>query len=520
MKLLIVDDQLATLKGLYQEVDWAAEGFTEVATAQNAMEARIVFKESIPDIMICDIEMPVESGIDLCRWVRAQEYNTEVIFLTCHSEFSYAKDAIELSAIDYILQPAPYEAIVTVVHKAIAAVEDNKRRKDALYKAGVYEGKKDYICQKMWNDFLLGVCGAERLLETVILPYPLKEICLLLIQLVGWKDRKKDWNESLISGVLISFLNDIFLEEIYYTVLVPVETDIYALIIQEKENGRIEQEKMLQQMKYLSNIFDMYMPCEAACYLTQASVLGTLPDVWKELRKMQARNVTCKAGVFTINDLSADKQSIPVERVMLWKEYLCLKQGNQMEQEATALLHNMAECGELNAESLMRFYQEFMQMLYQTEHEEGGVRVVTLFTTEESMELYRNGMKSLEGMLALIHYIAIAYLQTEEEQNEIVEKIKRYIINNLERNITKEEITKIVHLNTDYVTRLFKKETGMSIKSYIIQQKMLAAQNLLQNTAFSISHIAVRLGYSNFSHFAATYKKQFGLLPTEEKRKN
>ena len=50
------------------------------------------------------------------------------------------------------------------------------------------------------------------------------------------------------------------------------------------------------------------------------------------------------------------------------------------------------------------------------------------------------------------------------------------------------------------------------------QQKMLAARQFLQTTDLPVSHIAVRLGYSNFSHFSSAYKKQFGITPNEEKR--
>lgn len=244
-----------------------------------------------------------------------------------------------------------------------------------------------------------------------------------------------------------------------------------------------------------------------------------LPVLWKKLYKMQAKNVTCKGGIYTENDFSSEGFCLPKEKFAIWKEYLCLKQGNKMEQEAKDLLNRLEAAGELNAESLMRFHQEFMQMLYQMEKEEGGKQVASIFASEEAMGLYRDGMKSLDGILSLIHYIAENY-KKNEENNDIVDKIRHYILNNLEKNITKEDITKIVHLNSDYITRLFKKETGMSVKSYIIQQKMLAARKLLQNTSCPISHIAIRLGYTNFSHFAATYKKQFGILPTEEKRIN
>ena len=82
MKLLIVDDQLLTLNGIAQGINWREEGFDVVETAQNAMEARISFSRAVPDVMLCDIEMPVENGVELCRWVRQQRYGTEILFLT------------------------------------------------------------------------------------------------------------------------------------------------------------------------------------------------------------------------------------------------------------------------------------------------------------------------------------------------------------------------------------------------------------------------------------------------------
>lgn len=527
MKLLIVDDQLATLKGLAREIDWEQIGITEVNAAQNAMEARLAFREGAPDIMLCDIEMPVENGIDLCRWVRAQEYQTKVIFLTCHSEFTYAQDAISLGAIDYILQPAPYEKILAVVHKAIMAVQEAGKQQEALVRAKAYAGKQDYICQKLWKDYLLHMCNLETMLETIAVPDTKGEFNLLLLQMVRWKQSKEDWEESLLSVILFSFFKDIFQEK-YYVMLTPIIPDIYALIIQGKDGQAAEEEKLISQLQYLTSVFDMYMPCEYACYLAERDLLQCLPMRMEELNKKKERNLSDKAGIFTMSEAaseSADKMIlensvIPFDtQILFWKEYIGQNRGDKMEQEARELLVQMERDGSLNVENLIHFHQAFMQMLYQAELEEGGKRVSTLFASDESSELYRSGMKSMEGMLDLIHYVALEQSHRDEAgQKDEVEIIKRYINNHLERNITKDEISEIVHLNSDYVTRLFKKETGMSIKSYIIQQKMIAARNLLQNTSFSVSHIAIRLGYSNFSHFAATYKKQFGIIPTEEKR--
>lgn len=65
--------------------------------------------------------------------------------------------------------------------------------------------------------------------------------------------------------------------------------------------------------------------------------------------------------------------------------------------------------------------------------------------------------------------------------------------------------------------RLFKKETGMNLKDYIIQQKMQEAQSLLCTTNLPISLIAAKVGYTNFGHFSTSYKKFYHKTPQEER---
>lgn len=67
------------------------------------------------------------------------------------------------------------------------------------------------------------------------------------------------------------------------------------------------------------------------------------------------------------------------------------------------------------------------------------------------------------------------------------------------------------------MSRIFKKEKGISLKEYIILEKMRTAQNLLMNTNFSIGMIGAKVGFDNFSYFSQTYKKIMGKTPTEER---
>jgi two-component system, response regulator YesN len=115
--VLIVDDERIALEGLSRGVDWVRLGVNEIHTAESLREARKVFETAQPDVMICDIEMPNGSGLDLAAWVRERHPEVDTVFLTCHADFSYAQRALKLGSFDYLLKPAPYRDIETVLDR-------------------------------------------------------------------------------------------------------------------------------------------------------------------------------------------------------------------------------------------------------------------------------------------------------------------------------------------------------------------------------------------------------------------
>lgn len=129
MRLLIVNDEAWTTDTMKTDVCWEKYGIDDVLTAYNAKEAKAYFNEKLIDIMLCDIEMPGKNGIELLRWVRENYSETECIFLTCHADFEYARDAMSLGCQDYLLIPAKYEEIGTIVKKVVKRIEERKEAK-------------------------------------------------------------------------------------------------------------------------------------------------------------------------------------------------------------------------------------------------------------------------------------------------------------------------------------------------------------------------------------------------------
>ena len=109
-----------------------------------------------------------------------------------------------------------------------------------------------------------------------------------------------------------------------------------------------------------------------------------------------------------------------------------------------------------------------------------------------------------------------------EEQGEDIKQriaqVKRYIAMNLDRDLRRDEIADHVHLNASYLSRLFTRLEGISLKEYMIQEKMRTARDLIRTTRLSISIIAARVGYTSFSYFSQTYRQVYGISPSDERK--
>lgn len=129
MRLLIVNDEVLTTDTMKTDVCWEKYGITDVLTAYETKGAKEHFKENTIDVMLCDIEMPGENGIELLRWVKEHYKDTECIFLTCHADFEYAREAMSLGCQDYLLIPARYEEIGAIVQKVVNRIKEKREAK-------------------------------------------------------------------------------------------------------------------------------------------------------------------------------------------------------------------------------------------------------------------------------------------------------------------------------------------------------------------------------------------------------
>lgn len=111
---------------------------------------------------------------------------------------------------------------------------------------------------------------------------------------------------------------------------------------------------------------------------------------------------------------------------------------------------------------------------------------------------------------------------TDEEEDEgndiLIRTLKKYIDEHLDHELSRKELADQVFLSESYISHIWRSATGSSLKDYVTTMKMEQAKRMLRETAYSISQIALMLGYTHFAYFSSTFKKKTGITPAEYRK--
>ena len=131
LRLLIADDEMIERQVLYKTLQKNLGDRCRIFQAANGREALKIYEEEKIQIAILDIEMPGVNGIEAAERIREKDKDCCIIFLTAFDEFAYARKAITVRALDYLLKPYEEQELMLVVEEAIRLAEEvQKKKKD------------------------------------------------------------------------------------------------------------------------------------------------------------------------------------------------------------------------------------------------------------------------------------------------------------------------------------------------------------------------------------------------------
>lgn len=524
MKVLIVDDDIFSIKGLEKGVAWKEDGITQVFQALSAVSARKILVEEEIDIMVCDIEMPNENGIELLQWIREQHLSIIVVFYSCHADFIYAQNAVKLQVLDYVLKPAPYSEIDIVLKKAV----EERKKQLATRKEKKFTGKKALALHEKFMRAILdgtipdnqkdiekmaGVLGIE--IQFGARFYP------ILHDIKQWNEILETWNKIDVEFSIKNIGREIFaIEGMKEPIIFPVFEKCYLTIIEgykmevEQSDICMKCRRFNQGIKRLTGYgINSYVGKQCGIELLQREVQALL-DFSRAEGSIEDAVMVCDSRPdktrenYTVLVDACYQEMLKNDKIRLYDNVLEL--FSRMDAAHDYSYNQMLE--------ICRQYERVALAALDIKNIDRGL----LINDKDYKDKERKASWGPEALRAFIDYtneIVLDVLNRAGNERNVIAEVKAYIDQHVNEEISREELARMVFLNEDYLSRLFRKREGISITQYITERKIERAKSLLEIPEVSITMAAEGIGISNFPYFSKMFKRETGVSPSDYKKR-
>ncbi|MDI4646327.1 response regulator transcription factor [Cohnella hashimotonis] len=516
--VLIVDDEYPIREEL-RAFPWESCGATLIGEAENGEEALSLCEKHSPDIVVTDITMPIMDGLTFIRELRKSHPVTQIILLTCHSDFGYAREAIALGASDYILKVSL----------------DEEELKRAIRKAGEkLQRERIHLGREMMLRKLKAAKGFEmrlkerpdangrerRTAQADIAPEDWtllgfsderQSLRFVLLWLTATEDELPSAQES-VQEALLDFERRTPSCKTWF----PMRGGEYALWFSEAEEPE-------------------------AVGLRLERLLGSLPAEaeGKEGAPVGKRGIGLSATVGGLAVSRADVWAL-LAAASWWREadfYDAVsaprikigspKPLSELEPAHRRHLSGLLGQAGANADRLLRTMQdEIGPWCADRRFRPAALKRWLAGWTSEWLSRSRPGSPDphaelvgasdwgeLEARWAGI----VRAVPAAGPRREIVEA-RAWIEAHLQEPMSLPIVAAQIGLGPEYFGRLFKEETGESVHQLVLRLRMEKAMKLLRETDMKVYEVAEAVGIPNYRYFTSTFRTWAGAAPTDVKR--
>lgn len=513
-KVIIVDDEVLVRRGLSSTIPWAQYGMQVAGDFPNGMKALEAMELLRPDVVITDIRMPQMDGLALLKELRQQYPETIPVILSCHDDFEYAKEAISLGAVDYLVKTTMDDQEVDRALRKVQGKLTERKSVDELLRQ--IEQSKRLEKQAELRVILAGGenSGAKEPSASVKEAHRTEHESFLLL---AARPLDPAHTQPLYMNCLR--MEELFAEEKelfctldaepYMVVMLWYPLALSAMEVQQKVqiwSGRLLQlfgcrreELFIGAASPFSSIHQGKLAFEQAkrekeaffydegvrtFYMTEAPV--ALPEA--------------SDALFT----GEDKQ--------LWVEALVRHEVP----EARALFEQLVERWRpgVSSAAVKEMASTMIGMIRFARHKHQTSLPLT--PVQELQPLGK--LSQVKRLVASELAVWVQEADGSSGLNSLrpeIQKALAYIQQHLRDELKMSDVADHVHLSRSHFSALFKQAIGKTFLEYIMEQKMEWIKEQLKHTNKKLYEVASEIGFSDYKYFTRCFKEYSGMTPKE-----
>lgn len=500
--VLLVDDDQRILQGLAQHIDWETLGYSSPILATDVASARHALRINKIDLLLTDIRLPDESGLEFCRQVHQQNPAMLIFVLSAFSDFGYACDAIRFGVKRYFTKPTDLRAISAAMAEARRELDLRRRSQENRFaQAKQHTRSYRFLLSNLWSNLAHGLIWEDPALHAFFeenhIEFP--HVCFLLLKLSA-PPSSLDIAQNFLRSALenaecISYPFSPSQDSVHFLLNVPDRPTLHTALDIFLTNGPSDAR------------LDVSAPVDS---------LGQLPKCMTQLQ-----HIAGTPGRLCCFDASEPEEPRAyngnLEKSLLYAIGSC-----DVEKAMEILTELSNDFTKLPLDSRSDAFTRLLLRLSEYT-ERFGITLASLYGTDFSIS---RQIKQLSTPLQMDQWLRnhirrSIKLLTENQaaySSQIIQEVRTYISEHFSESITLASVAQNICLSPSYLSRLYKKVTGEKFIDYLTSVRMEKAMELLSSRDSRIYEVAEQVGYKSTKHFSQAFKAHMGQTPFEYKK--
>lgn len=504
MKALIVDDEIHMKQAIEMMLEGEDTGIEKILYAANGAEALEMIEQERPDIIFCDMEMPVMGGKKLLEEIVKRKIRIQVIAISGYNDFQYVHATLVANGVDYILKPFGRETLMNAVNKAIIRI--NGEREDAI-KIRQHEQMGMAMANSVLQDFCREEEGNRERIREAFLKLGAKDRGFWVISVLNRNlsqviRKKYEGDRDLCFFTVGNILRDVFRMYDFRQEVFVDEFKCQFFVQGESEGTFHITDKMKIYEKKLADTLGVCITW----------VVSKEPVMWEELGSSIAGQNKLLSQRFVCGNDKSENGREPESALGLELRLMnVMEKKNQL--RVREIVHDY--CQQIRKKPI-RLYQlqsctADINLLMQRFllHQELQLRMEPLSVWINDIDIWE------EEVTLRLEKITENFAEGEDPAG----KIYSYIKEHYREDITLSTIAGDFYQTPQYVARIFKSRYDMTVVTAIMQIRLQKACELLEEGVRSVAQIAEMVGYEDENYFSRVFKKHIGMTPVQYRRR-
>ena len=503
MKVIIVDDEIQVGNLIKNLIEWEDLSLELIGVFQSGLDVLKRFETEPADILICDIEMPDMSGLELVEKISDLYPSTKCLIVSGFRNFEYARQAMKFGVVHYILKPVDEEELNHALRE-LSETSSSERKKTASEREnlltslidGSYEPlsindiNRNYGYQFIDSQFFfVKIHSSSIKMMEAIMSSLLAKIPLLCADF-GLLGRNKNSSSVLVNLNSSSKKEDVV--NLLYECLSSAEGTLkepaYIFVGDSFVNTATMKEELDKVDK--AGWERLFLNKNGVYYVKEE----------KQYEAFALSDNENNALMKAVESLDKEKIRTLIEDVFHEREEV-LKEAPSMTVSLVALI-------------AMSTFNKMYNL---------GVRSDDFNVVRKKINDGLDEAVRLEDLISFFTDLMYEDIKSKlvihtDEESDYIRQAKGYIQKNYNQAISLESLAEELALNQSYVSSLFKEGTGINFKQYLTDVRIDNAKRLLRETNKNLSEIAYEVGYKNAFYFAQTFLTHEGIRPQEYRK--